>query len=153
MKVYRITLEKWSRNLTASGFPARWNSHGRFVIYTANSRALACLENVVHRSGEGLNQLFKVMIIDIPEDLLIKILPVETLPDNWASLEMYQNCQQIGDNWLNSVESAVLQVPSAIIPNECNFLLNPAHPDFSKIKLIATEDFIFDSRVKSAPEP
>jgi RES domain-containing protein len=71
MIVYRITLEKWARNLAASGRAARWNSNGRFMLYTASTRALAYLENVVHRHGMGKDDFFKVMVINIPDDLAI----------------------------------------------------------------------------------
>ena len=120
MVVYRITLEKWSSNLTASGFPARWNSKGKFMIYTAGSRALACLENVVHRSGEGLNLHFKVMLIEVPESLKMDTIESKDLPENWHHYTSSNFTQQIGDAWLATGSSAVLRVPSAIIFSEYN---------------------------------
>ncbi len=148
MLVYRIVLEKWSQSLTASGQAARWNSSGRYVLYTAGARSLACLENVVHRNSRGLNQLFKTMVIEIPDDVFIEKIKVENLPDNWHEFESYNITQQLGDAWLDGMKSAVLSVPSAIIPAEQNFLLNLQHPDFQKVKLLRTEDFIFDPRIK-----
>ena len=153
MLVYRITKTAYADRLIASGGAARWNergpsSPGQFVIYTAATRALACLENVVHRSGEGLLANFRVMVIDIPDDLLIDTLAPDTLPTNWFDFQQYDTCQRIGGEWLRSGRSAVLRVPSAIISNECNYLLNPAHPDFLRITLSRTEPFVFDPRIK-----
>ncbi|MCU0348898.1 MAG: RES family NAD+ phosphorylase [Saprospiraceae bacterium] len=149
MHVYRIVLEKWSQSLTASGQAARWNSPGRFVLYTAGSRALACLENVVHRNSRGLNQLFKTMVIAVPDDVLVLKISEADLPDGWHEFNNYHITQQLGDEWLDGMKSAVLAVPSAIIPAEQNFLFNPQHPDFQKIKLLQTEDFVFDPRIKT----
>lgn len=146
MIVYRICLSKWSKKLTASGFPARWNSKGKFVIYTANTRALACLENVVHRSGEGLNGRFKVMIIEIPSK--VKIKEIKTLPKDWFTFESYSDCQKIGDKWIEEEEFAILKMPSAIISKEYNYLININHKDFKYVKLKNVEDFIFDPRIK-----
>lgn len=144
MKVYRITLAKWSNELIASGFPARWNSKGSFVIYTAGSISLACLENVVHRSGEGLNQNFKVMTIEIPSKVKISIIEV----DNLTNIDFYSQTQQLGDKWIKEQKTAVLKVKSSIISKEFNYLINPNHLDFQLIKLIGTEDFTFDPRIK-----
>ncbi|MBC7923013.1 MAG: RES family NAD+ phosphorylase [Ferruginibacter sp.] len=149
MEVYRICLEKWSARLSASGQSARWNSRGKYVVYTAQSRALACLENVVHRSGEGLNALFRVMVIEIPAAVSLQEVDPAGLPDDWPDYARYTHCQAIGDRWLAAGTTAVLRVPSAIIARESNFLINPAHPDFGRIHLVAREDFRFDPRIKS----
>lgn len=148
MLIYRITKAQYADRLVASGGAARWNSRGRFVIYTAATRALACLENVVHRSGEGLQETFRVMVIDVPDELFIEAVMPDSLRVDWSAFESYGYCQQRGDDWLQRGESAVLRIPSAIISQEWNYLLNPAHPDFSKIRLIQTEPFVFDSRIK-----
>jgi RES domain-containing protein len=150
MLVYRIVLEKWSQSLTASGQAARWNSRGRFILYSAGTRALACLENVVHRNSRGLNQLFKTMVIEVPDGLFIEKISEENLPDGWHDFNNYHLTQQLGDAWLDGMKSAVLAVPSAIIPTEQNFLFNVQHLDFQKIKLLKTEDFVFDPRIKTA---
>lgn len=148
MLVYRITKAICADRLVASGGAARWNSRGQFVMYTAASRALACLENVVHRSGEGLTDLFRVMVIEVPDDLLIERISSEILEPDWTDFQRYDSCQQLGNDWLRRGQSPVLCVPSAIIPNELNYLLNPVHPQFVRINLIQAEPFTFDSRIK-----
>ncbi|MEZ0541170.1 RES family NAD+ phosphorylase [Fibrella arboris] len=148
MEVYRITLAKWANSLVASGRAARWNSADRFVIYTASSRALACLENVVHRTGRGLQADFRTICINVPDTLPIQAIELGTLPPNWDDYEQYSYCQQQGDAWLVARQSAILRVPSAIVPAEYNYLLNPQHPDFAFIEIKAVEPFRFDSRLK-----
>ncbi len=148
MEVYRITLKKWSKTLKASGFPGRWNSKGVFVIYTSSTRALTSLENLVHRSGEGLNKLFRTMEIKIPDDLKVKDIKQSQLSKNWYKYENYGECQKLGDKWIEESEYPVLKVPSAIIKMEHNYLLNPNHKQFQKIKINTIEDFQFDPRLK-----
>ncbi len=150
MIVYRITLEKWADKLQASSYPARWNSKGVFVIYSSSSRSLACLEIVVHRGGEGLHNLFKVMTIEIPDDIESEKINLSSLRKNWQDFTNFPYTQSLGDTWAGRNSSAVLQVPSVIIPGEFNFVLNPGHPDFNKIKLISIEDFIFDPRLSQS---
>jgi RES domain-containing protein len=149
MHVYRITLEKYAGSLVASGNAARWNSKDVKMIYTASSRALACLENVVHRSALGLQSLFRTMVIQIPEELPFIIVEKEDLPQDWHLFGNYPLTQAMGDAWIKKGETAVLRIPSAIIAEECNYLLNPGHKDFKRIELISTEAFSFDQRIKS----
>jgi RES domain-containing protein len=84
MLVYRISLAKYASSLKASGRAARWNPNEVEMIYTAGSRSLACLENVVHRNQIGLNMAFKVMTIDIPDDLLILSILRKDLSEHWS---------------------------------------------------------------------
>lgn len=147
MKVYRITLSHFADKLFAAGKAARWNSNGVFMIYSASSRALACLENLVHRGGEGLDNHFSCMIIDIPDELSILSLDEELLTDDWKDYQNQRMTRYLGDEWVRELSTPVLKVPSAIIPEECNYLMNPAHPEFQKIKLVQIDPFSFDPRL------
>jgi RES domain-containing protein len=118
------------------------------VIYTAGSRALACLENVVHRTSRGLQDQFKTLIIKIPESIKILVIEKNTLAADWQQYLRIPNTQELGMKWVQGGSSAVLQVPSVIIPEEHNYVLNPAHKDFARIKLIGAEPFDFDDRIK-----
>jgi RES domain-containing protein len=149
MEVYRITLARYSGALVASGRAARWNSKGSQVIYSAETRSLACLENLVHRSGAGLDDDFRVIVISWPSSLTMETVSAEVLPENWRSLEDLRACQRIGDEWLTSMRTAVLRVPSVIIPEEWNVLINPLHPDFKKIRIKEVQPFMFDPRMKA----
>jgi RES domain-containing protein len=146
MLVYRICHEKWAQSLKASGYPARWNSKGVMVIYTAATRALACLENLVHRSGEGENKSFRVMIIDIPDSVSRKNIDMNLLSTNWFDVAKYSDCRRLGDLWAHEGRYCMLKVPSAIIPDEINYLINPNHPDFKQIRVKRVEAFRFDKR-------
>ena len=147
MIVYRIVVHEFAGSLKASGRPARWNSAGHNMIYSAGSVSLACLENVVHRSGEGLAGLFKILVIEIPDDLTGQEIRLSDLPENWADFTSAHITRLIGDNWLKGMTTAVMRVPSVIIPQESNFLINPAHHDFSKIHIVEAQDFNFDKRI------
>lgn len=148
MLVYRITLKKFAQALHASGYAARWNSKDVRMIYTASSRALACLENIVHRNAIGHNTQFRTMIIHIPDDMLMSTIESTQLQANWHRFEHYPDTQRLGDAWIAGGETAVQRVPSAIIPEEHNYLVNPAHPDFARIDLTGSEPFVFDPRLK-----
>lgn len=148
MEVYRITHTKWADKLVGSGYPARWNSSGLFVIYAAENISLACLENLVHRNGFGLDADFSLMTITIPDEIPIVELKSAILPDNWNENDENAHliCRKYGDAWVRSQKSAVLIVPSAIIENEKNIIINTNHFDFSKIKITKIQPFSFDKR-------
>ena len=95
---------------------------------------------------------FGVMVIEVPAELVVTAVAVSELPPDWFDFHQYDTCQRIGGEWLRSGSSAVLRVPSAIIANESHYLLNPAHPDFSRIQLVCTEPFVFDPRLKTSPD-
>lgn len=149
MLVYRITLTKFADKLVASGRAARWNPNETEAIYTASSRSLACLENVVHRSQVGLNQLFSVMTIEVPDSVKKEIVKLDDMPDNWREFAQMPLTQNIGEKWIKEAQTAILQVPSSIIEEEVNYLINPQHPDFKKIKLLKVDPFLFDVRIKT----
>ena len=117
------------------------------MIYTASTRALACLENLVHRRSIGADELFRVTLIEIPDGLKIEKIDKKKLPVNWQEYINYAVCQSIGDAWLKKNKTAVLQVPSAIIAEEYNYLLNPQHIDFRSITIKTLEPFKFDERL------
>ena len=149
MKVYRITLAKYAGAPFASGNPARWNSKGIKAIYTASSRSLACLENVVHRTSKGLKDNFKTIVAEIPDGMTIEEIMVSALHPDWRQFSYYPYTQKLGDEWILRSTSAVLKVPAAIVPAEHNYILNPLHHDFKDIKYIGNESFDFDNRIKT----
>ena len=149
LNVFRITHKKWSEKLVASGFAARWNSNGFYVIYSAESRSLACLENLVHRNGFGLDTDYCLLTIAISKAIKkIEVLE-KNLPLGWNNNDERAHllCRKFGDQWIKSQESCILIVPSAIIANEKNIIINPNHKDFNKIKLKSIEPFLFDKRL------
>jgi RES domain-containing protein len=148
MLVYRIALAKYSNKLMASGRAARWNPNDTEMIYTASSRSLACLENVVHRNQVGLNLLFNVMTIEVPDNIGITTIKLTDLPADWQDFNQMALTQKMGEQWLRDNKTAVLAVPSSIIEEEINYLINPRHQDFEAISLLKSGPFIFDKRIK-----
>jgi len=145
VNVFRIALAKWA-TLTASGKAARWNPNGCFMLYTSSSLALACLENLVHRSGEGLSENFSAITITIDGNFTQSEISEDELPSDWTTLSNYSITQKIGREWVEGRKSLVLKVPSALIASECNYLINPQHPEFNQVQLIGHQPFHFDSR-------
>ena len=148
MLIYRITLTKYAGRLMASGRAARWNPNDIEVIYAASSRSLACLENAVHRSQAGLSQLFITIIIDCPDSLKKEIISLDELPNDWKQFDRMAYTQRLGERWIRENKTAILQVPSSIIEEEVNYLLNPNHKDFGQIKAVKIQPFVFDERIK-----
>ncbi|HTV46891.1 MAG TPA: RES family NAD+ phosphorylase [Phycisphaerae bacterium] len=133
----------------AEKFGARWNSRGVSVVYVAGSRSLAMLEILVHLQYEELLKRYVVYEVAFDDALVSSINPA-TLPRTWRKSPPPVTVQQIGDAWIAGTSSAVLRVPSAIVPTEFNYLLNPAHPDFAKIKIGPKQPVQFDSRLIKA---
>ena len=148
MLVYRIALAKYAGALKASGRAARWNPNEVEMIYTASSRSLACLENVVHRNKAGLNDNFRVMTIQIPDTISIQTISAAHLLPDWRAFNQMPYTQQLGAQWIKEDKTAILQVPSSIIDGETNYLINPLHADFELIELVKVEAFVFDVRIK-----
>lgn len=150
MEIFRITTRKWANTLSGSGFSGRWNSEGIFVVYCAESKSLACLENLVHRNGFGQNDNFCVISLFIPDDLVATEVQIQQLPIGWNDpLERgHLICRIFGDRWVAAGKTCLLRVPSAIIDGEYNVLINPLHKDFNKIVVKSVEKFTFDQRLK-----
>ncbi len=92
------------------------------------------------------------MLIEIPDDMVISEVQWEDLPENWYEYANFSFCQKIGDAWVEAGETAVLRVPSSIIQQEYNYIINIRHPDFARIRLAKTEDFKFDPRIREGPD-
>lgn len=131
----------------ASVYPGRWNREGTPVVYTAATLSLAALEILAHATIEQLATQSFVAIPAAFEDQLIRKIDVAALPEEWSGFQVLQATRDIGTMWAQSGESAVLAVPSAIIPIEFNYLINPRHPDFSRISIGKPETFHFDKRL------
>lgn len=153
MFTYRISQTRYARLLTASGIYARWNYEGGQVIYTGGSAALSCLEISVHKTGASLHSGdFSITTFNIPDMLHIEEVLVKDLlkkAQDWFTVANHPITQEISEEWLNSGSSVVLKVPSAIIQNEFNYLLNVNHPDFNKIKIARVSAFTFDPRLRT----
>lgn len=126
-------------------FGGRWNSPGVAVVYASRHKSLAALEQLVHFTPRTPNR-FKAFSFQFNDSMIENVL-LRTLPKDWRQEPPPPTTQQFGDAWVRESRSAVLIVPSIIIPEELNCLLNPAHPDFKKIVIGKPEDFFFDPRL------
>jgi RES domain-containing protein len=148
MIVYRISSLEYAGKIQASGIAARWNLQNQRVLYTSETRSLACLENIVHRSMTQLSGLFRTQVIEIPDALKIVTVEVNDLPAGWISREKADVCRTIGSTWYLSGKSPVLKVPSVLVPQEYNYIIHTLHADFSMIRMLNIENFQFDPRIK-----
>lgn len=155
MKVYRVERKKYL-NITLSGIGAskansfRWNSLSTKLVYTADSRALATLEVAVHLDlSEDLPTDRYFVEIEIPDNILILEVDINDLPKDWNSKPPSLTTQMIGDDFVFENEAAVLKVPSSIIHQEFNYLINPNHPEARLIKVVSKTIMSFDKRFQS----
>jgi RES domain-containing protein len=142
-RVYRVcrSIHKRLDGFGSKLAGGRWNSPGRAVVYMAESISLAVLENLVHMSKEDFPTGYVSVVASIPDHLkTIQELDFRQSVPNLATAEL-------GDRWIDSLASAVLQVRSAVIPAEWNYLLNPKHPQFQEITVEEAAPFIFDERL------
>jgi RES domain-containing protein len=149
---WRIVQRRFAKTaFTGEGarlFGGRWSSAGCPVIYTAQSQALAALEVLVHLDSERLLQHYLAIPVTIPRHLIERLAP-SAIPKNWRAYPAPRSTRAIGDTWLARAALPVLQVPSVVIPSEYNFLLNPAHPHFSRLRTGKPVRFPFDTRLKA----
>ena len=131
----------------ARRFGGRWNRPGEAVVYASESLSLAALELLVHLEWGALLRHYVVCRVEFPESA-VEDLPARRLPAHWRTSPPPTTLQEIGTRWLRARRSAVLRIPSAVIPSENNFLLNPDHPSFSRFTRSAPEPFDFDPRLR-----
>lgn len=148
MTVYRIAACKYIKDLSGEGafrYGARWNSPGTRMLYTAESSALAMLEALAHITMLPLNQPYCMIRLLVPDS--VEILEMKTLPDNWNAMPAPDTLNMIGNGFVAAGKTLALQVPSVLVPDNFNFLINPTHPLFSEIKVIAITNISFDQRL------
>ena len=151
-KAWRITKQRLSKTAFsgegAFRYGGRWNSPGTRVVYLASNQALAALEILVNTENkDDLVRIPYVLIgVEFDEDWVKK---PDALPKDWAANPAPASAARVGDQWVRDNSSALLEVPSAVIQTEKNFLLNPAHPEFRNVRIGKAEPFGFDSRVWS----
>ncbi len=150
MELFRIVEKPWSGTAFdgegARICGGRWNSKGTAMVYTASTRALAVLELLVHLEDSSLIQQHFVLFKITVNDSYIMDLG-NGLPKDWQNDIIPFSTQTIGDDWVRQQASAVLEVPSTIIPEEKNYLINPLHPDFKKLKIEKAQSLSFDPRL------
>ena len=127
-------------------YGGRWNSPGVHVVYVSEHQSTAAFEVFANRVPFILEEEYKAFQLEWP-DSLTEIFPGKKLPPNWRISPPPAETMEIGDRWVQEQRSAVLGLPSAISPADTNFLLNPKHPDFKRIRIHPPIDYDFDPRL------
>jgi RES domain-containing protein len=150
---WRIVKRKHVKNAFSGDgarlFGGRWNNPGVPLIYTATSQSLAALEILVHLDAPELLERYVMLGVGV-EESLISDVDESRLPKNWRTNPAPPGARAIGDQWAAARGSAVLRVPSVIVPSERNLLLNPLQRDFSRLKIAESSPFRFDARLLKA---
>jgi RES domain-containing protein len=151
MRCWRISLARFAeRAFDGQGstrYAARWHEKGTAVVYTSGALSLAALEFFVNWNLRSAPEPLVAIQVEVPADLKVDAIELRELPAGWRGYPAPLGTQQMGTRWVQSSASAVLRVPSVIIPREQNYLLNPGHKDWKKIHIGKPEPFSFDPRM------
>jgi len=149
--VYRIVDSEFAAEAYsgkgAEDFPGRWNNKGIPVVYTSGSLALCAMELFVHLNDIGRQGRYVSIAATIPKSVAISSIPASRLPEDWKTDPPSAEARNLGSQWAISKKSAVLKVPSVVVPGEFNYVLNPRHPEFSKIRINGPVPFLYDARM------
>ncbi len=153
IRTWRITDEKYAAQAFdgegARRYGGRWNHKGSRVVYNSDSLALATLEQLVHISTNMPLPSRVAIRVDIPDKVYRVEIDARELPEGWRRTDGVKALRDRGTEWVLGSESAVLVVPSVVIPQEKNYVLNPNHPGFDKLHIHSPEPFTFDPRLLS----
>jgi RES domain-containing protein len=148
---FRITRAKYASSAFdgegARQFGGRWNSPGTPMVYVSSSRSLATLELLVHLDDLATIRGSHVLIPLTFDESIVAEANTSVLQAGWDGPQIAPSTQLLGDQWVRSCASAVLKVPSVVTPGEYNYLVNPLHPDFSRIEIGTATRFEPDPRL------
>jgi RES domain-containing protein len=149
MIVYRLTKAKYANNLSGEGARlggGRWNNKGIAMLYTSDSRALCVTEIAVHTPLGILPDNYKLITIEIPDNAILS-LDLSSIPINWNVFPYVADVRYLGDRFIKENNHLGLKVPSAVVQGDFNYLINPQHSEFHKIRILKIETFDFDRRL------
>jgi len=150
MIVYRLSKQKYADDLSGIGAEiagGRWNHKGTRVLYSSDSRALCAAEIAVHTPIGLIPKDYVLITIEVPDEIFVQEVKPKELPENWRDFPCVGVTQKIGDKFIKERISLVLKVPSAVVQGDFNYLINPSHQDFNRIKIKNKELFNFDTRL------
>jgi len=150
MRVFRIAKTRYIDDLSGTGprlHGGRWNNKGTSLIYTSSSRSLATVEYLVHVPIAIVPKNLRIATIEIPAGIVPIEIETADLPDSWRQYPPPPGLADMGSNWALSGESLLLRVPSAVIENENNILINPTHPDMRRVEIVDVQSYSFDDRL------
>ena len=149
MRVYRLTASRYA-DTAFSGegtrrVGGRWTPVGYRAVHAAGSIALAVLETLVHVDASVM-PVHRGIAVDVPEAIPVTTIAIADLPDDWRRTPPPSRLRKLGKAWLDAGETALMRVPSVIVPEEPNYLINPRHPDFSRVAIHPSAPFEIDRR-------
>jgi RES domain-containing protein len=149
MRVYRLVNSIYSTDLTGEGarlHGGRWNHIGVPCVYASENRSLAVLEFSVNVQIQSILRNLSMVELDIPEDF--HEVHIADLPGNWRDAPAPASTKDFGSALLKDPSFGIIKIPSTVIPEEYNYILNPQHASIAKCKVIQVTDFVFDIRIK-----
>jgi len=150
IRVYRILRKPYSKNpLNGEGayrFGGRWSSAGTRLVYTSEHHSLAMSEYFIHIDPEDPPKDLVIVTAEVPDNVVRTSVSPKQLPSNWRQSPATPELAGIGDQFVRDCSAPILIVPSVLAPDESNWLFNPHHPEFSRIRLHSTQAFEYDSR-------
>ena len=156
MVVWRVTRRAHAEQpLTGEGarrFGGRWNHVGTSLVYTSGTLSLAVLEYLVNLPISDLPDDLVSIQVQVPDDLARAELAIDDLPENWRTFPASEELKDIGSDWVREGTTPILSVPSVVIPNELNYLINPAHEEAKRVKVVSVDPFALDVRLYRAPK-
>lgn len=152
--VWRLVRPDFADKLDGEGARiagGRWNSPGRAALYTSANLSLSVLETYVHLAPEMRDNLpvLAALRISVPDTAGLRRVDAEHLATLLERPDPLVACQTVGDEWLGRGDDLVLEVPSILVPEENNLVLNPAHPAMADVSIVSTRAFHFDPRLAS----
>ena len=149
MRVWRIASVTYAAfdGEGARRYGSRWTRKGLPAVFASATLSLAALERFVHADPDLEPVDLVAIAVEIGTSVAVETVEVGGLPQDWRTYPAPPALAIIGDGWLKAARTAVLSIPSVVIPHERNFILNPAHADFSKLKAHKPEAFSFDPRM------
>lgn len=131
----------------ARRYGSRWTPKGLHAVFTSATLSLAALERFVNTDPDLEPDELVAIAVDIEPNVAVGTIVLADLPPDWRVYPPPPTLTEVGERWLRALASVVLSVPSAVIPSEHNFILNPAHTDFDKLTIHPSEPFSFDPRM------
>jgi RES domain-containing protein len=151
MELYRIAQQEFAEDLSGNGarlFGGRWNSEGFFALYTSSSRSLALLETLAHTPAKMLEaKVYHLITLSVPDKLVTQKVSVKSLQTGWDAPDTRPFTKKIGDAFLTGKKYLMMQVPSVMMPEEMNYVINPMHTNMKQVKLVNKRRIDFDKRV------
>jgi len=147
MILFRLAKQKYSDDfsgLDAELTGGRWNNKGTRILYTSDSRALCTAEIAVHMPIGLIPKDYYLITLEVPDTVTLHLIDSKSLPERWMDFPYSDITQDIGEDFISKGDFLILKVPSAVVQGDHNYLINPGHKEFDKVRLTGKEKFNFD---------